>query len=205
MILLSDNTSDFCGHRRSDELHPRLRKNAEAVRAGGLTFYTSVQSLLTDLRADIQPPTDQQILRFLYEDAAVETVKELQENSRCEPTFVGPVHCDLFTTENDNVVETRLSVSDTWESKDRRRRLPFSYSGRCLYRLSDGELFEPRNDTLGLTETLPNGSERSVKGSCVNLRMGTIYVGSPAPLEAQPVHLETATGANPNSEPNDTT
>ena len=99
----------------------------------------------------------------------------------------------------------RLSVSDAWESTDRRRRLPFSYSGRCLYRLSDGELFEPRNDTLRLTETLPNGSERSVKGSYVNLRMGTIYVGGPAPLEAQPVHLETATGANPNSEPNDTT
>lgn len=194
VILVSGNTQDFCGHQRSDELHPQLRREAEDA-CRRLTFYTGVPSLLSELSADIEPPTDQELLEFLYEEAAVEAVMKLKENSGCQPTFVGPVHHELFTTDQNKVVEVRVRLNDMWESNDGRTRLEFSYSGKCLYRLSDRKLCEPRNDVLRLTETLPGGTKRSIKGSYAYARLGTIYAG-PAPIEAKSVNLGTATGAN---------
>lgn len=191
VILVSSNTRDFCGHQRPDELHPHLKRETENS-CRRLTFYTDVPSLLSELSADIEPPTDREILDFLYEEAAAEDITKLKENSGCQPTFVGEVHHECFTTDQNNVIELRVRLNDIWESDDGRTRRELSYSGRWLYRLSDRQLFEPRNDSLQLTETLPNGTRRAVDGSYVNIRFDTIYVGQ-APIEAKPVRLGTAT------------
>ena len=167
------------------------------VQQAGLTFHSSMCSLLSDLRANITPPSDAEVLKFLYEQAAVENVAQMRENSDCRPRCAGPVQLvqlEMYTTDKDDVVELRLHVVDRWDGSGIATSQEFRYSGKCLYGLGDGHLSEPRTESVTLVETLPDGSERAVKGSAVYVAVTGRLLGA-APVRARPARVEAATGA----------
>ena len=49
VIFVSADKTDFCGRRVQDRLHPELRREANEVEGGTLTFFTDVASLLKDI------------------------------------------------------------------------------------------------------------------------------------------------------------
>ena len=193
-VIFVSRDSDFRGHRHPTELHPQLREEADALAGGGrLTFHRDMDSLLSDLRAEIPPLPAEKVFSFVY-DAIVEDATELETNSGgFTPTMTGTVEQKFFTTDQADTVEVRLKVCDQWEGAKRRETLPFRLSGTCRYHLSDGELCDLSVANLGLYETLPDGSERAVRGSVVNLSMSA-YAGV-RPIIPEPVPLSAGTDA----------
>lgn len=191
-VIFVSRDSDFRGHRHPAKLHPQLREEVEALAGGGrLTFHPDMDSLLSGLRAVIPPLPAEKVFSFVY-DAICEDATELETNSGgCRPTMIGTVVQKFFTTDQADTVEVRLKVYDQWKGGKRRGQLSFRLSGTCRYRLSDRELCDLSVANLGLYETLPDGSERAIRGSVVNLSMSA-YAGVP-PIVPEPEPLRAGT------------
>ena len=183
-VIFVSADSDFRGHRKPDKLHPQLRAEVDQVGTERrLTFHATMESLLGELKSEIQPLPDETIFEFVYGELT-DSVQELQSNSNCRPTLTGTIHQTRFTTEAPGVIEVRLEVTDSWESIDGAASLPFELSGSCQYDLSNKELSALKANLVRLTTTEPNGSPRSVKGSWVSVGAVSISIGSPR-IEAE--------------------
>ena len=191
-VVFVSHDADFRGHGQSDELHPQLRAEADAVSGGVLTFHRGMTPLLSDMSAEVPQPPDEKVFAFVY-DAIAEDVRELEANSGgWRPTSTGVVDQQLFTTDRADVVEVRLSVEDKWHRTDSDEPLEFRLSGSCQYHLPDGELRELAATNLGLYVTKPGGTKRAVKGSYVHAS-AHFYAGAP-PIRPEPARVGRATG-----------
>ena len=189
-VIFVSSDSDFHGRRQSQKLHPQLRAEADEVPGGCLTFHPGMASLLSDLSAEVPPLPTEQVLAFIY-DAIAEEARELEANSGCRPTSGGTVEQQFFTTDRVDVVEVRLKVNDRWEHREGEEALEFRLSGSCRYRLSDSELCDLSVANLGLYITQPDGAERAVEGSYVNL---SFHASSGAPpVRPEPVRIGVTT------------
>lgn len=139
-VVFVSRDGDYGGHRHKDRLHPTLRAEADEVAGDrSLTFHPSMDSLLSELRHEIQPILDDVIFAFVYESIAT-TIEELESNSGCCPKRVGKVKHTPLTTDQAEIIEVRLEIEDTWESADRTQTMDFQLSGSCQYCLADGTL-----------------------------------------------------------------
>ena len=188
-VVFVSRDHDFLGHRESDGLHPALRAEAEAIAEDrSWTFHRTMESLLEGLRSEIQPIPDDVVFAFVYESIA-SVVEELESNSGCHPEGVGEVKQTLLTTDQADVLEVRLEITDRWVSADKANTLPFHLSGSCHYRLAD-EMFCDLNTTnVKLLTQQPDGSVRAVEGSYVSLS-AHFYAGVP-PIRPEPEELGT--------------
>lgn len=189
-VIFVSLDKDFRGRRQPQKLHPQLRAEADAVPGGRLTFHPGMDSLLSDLSAEVPRLPTEQVLSFVY-DAIAEEARELEANSGCRPTSGGTVEQQFYTTDRADVVEVRLKVNDRWEHGDGEETLEFRLAGSCRYRLSDSELDDLSVTRLGLYMTQPDGTERAVEGSYVNLSMHA-YAGAP-PVRPEPVRIGVTT------------
>ena len=187
-VVFVSNDTDFRRYRKSDNLHPQLRAEAQDVGGGrNLTFHPSMQSLLCELRSEIPPLPDKVLFEFIY-DAIKDIVQELKTNSEFRPTSTGTIQQTRFTTEARDVIEVRLEVKDLWKSVDGATSLPFEFSGSCQYHLGDDKLTDLKVTEVYLKMTEPDGSVRAVKGSRVSIG-GHAYGGTP-PIEPKRGILE---------------
>ena len=183
-VVFVSGDGDFRGHSQSDDLHPKLRAEADTVSGGVLTFHCGMTSLLTDLSAEVSPMPDEEVFRFLY-DAIAQEVSELEANSGgWRPTSTGTVDQQLFTTDRADIVEVRLNVRDSWHRADGDEPMEFDLSGSCQYHLADGTLRELSAERLGLYMTTPTGNTRAVQGSYVNVS-AHLHAGAP-PIKPEP-------------------
>ena len=189
-VILVSNDGDFSGRRQPKELHPQLRAEADAMGRNHLTFHPGMDSLLSDLKAEVPQPATETVLAFVY-DAISEEARELEANSGCRPVSVGTVEQQLYTTDRAGVVEVRLKVTDEWKSAESEETLAFRLTGSCRYGLADGKLADLLVTNMGLYMKQPDGSERAVKGSYVNLS-ASVYAGA-RPIKPEPVIIETTT------------
>ena len=88
-------------------------------------------------------------------------------------------------------MEVRLKVTDKWKSAESEETLAFRLTGSCRYGLADGKLYDLLVTNMGLYMEQPDGSERAVKGSYVNLS-ASVYAGA-RPIKTEPVVIKTAT------------
>ena len=180
---------DFYSRREGKSLHPQLRAEAEEVGAGrSLTFYSDMESLLSELKSEIAPIPDDAIFEFVYESNK-ETVEELQSNSECRPTATGAIKQTRLATEVREVIEVRLEVEDRWVSVDGATSQRFELSGSCRYHLGNGQLADLRTDVVHLLVTEADGSVRAVKGSYAIGRAEPIYLGA-TPIQQERGTLE---------------
>lgn len=193
-VVFVSRDADFRGHRHEDRLHPTLRAEADEV-AGDrtLTFHRSMDSLLSELRSEIRPIPDDVIFAFVYESIAA-TVEELEANSGCRPKRAGEVGQTLLTTDQAGIVEVRLEIQDTWESRGEAGTMEFRLSGSCRYHLADEALRDLSTSNVSLVYHVPDGSTRAVKGSYTSLSMSA-YAGAP-PIRPDPEELRTYSSAD---------
>ena len=176
---------DFCSRASSDELHPQLQAEAEAVGAGRtLTFHPKMESLLCDLKREVPTIQKDQILAFVYNAAAAD-VKELEANSGYRPKRVGHVRQTFLTTDQADVIEVRLEVEDKWENDEDGLVADFFLNASCRYRLTDQQLHDMTVSNLRLMALQPDGSVRAVKGSYVVAFPGALYLGE-TPIRPEP-------------------
>ena len=147
-----------------------------------------MESLLEELRSEIQPIPDDVVFAFVYESIA-SVVEELESNSGCTPTRVGEVKQTLLTTDEADIIEVRLEIKDRWLSADKANTLPFHLSGSCHYRLADETLCDLTASNVRLSIRQPDGSVRAVKGSYVSVS-AHMYAGAP-PIRPEPEELGT--------------
>lgn len=168
---------DFRGHRDPEELHPLLRAEAGQVEGGGnLSFYRSMEELLSELRSEIPPIPDAVLFDFVY-GASQATIRELESNSGCRPTSTGTIEQTRLTTEAPDVIEVRLKIEDTWQ-REEGGTMPFELSGSCRYHLGEKRLADLETSVVHLLTTGPDGSLRAVKGSHVSLQAHS-HFGTP--------------------------
>ena len=75
-VVFVSGDGDFRGRREPDRLHPALRAEAEAIAEDrGWTFHRSVETLLEELKSEIQPIPDDRVLAFVYESIASDVAK----------------------------------------------------------------------------------------------------------------------------------
>ena len=183
-VVLISTDQDFRGHRKSEELHPQLRHEAEVVGGGRkLTFHRKIETLLAELKSEIPPIPDGVVFAFIY-DALGDVVQELESNSGCRPKADGTVAQTRLTTDQADVIEIRLEVQDIWGSLDDATVMDFYLSGSCHYHLDDERLADLITGNVRLSTTQPDGSVRAVRGSYVNVG-AKIYAG-PRPIEPDP-------------------
>ncbi len=185
-IVFVSGDGDFRGHRHQDKLHPTLRADAEHVAEDRLTFHPNMESLLSELKSEIQPLPSSIVFAFVY-DSVGSVIEELKSNSGCHPKGVGEVKQTPFTTEQPEVVEVRLEITDTWETADKTKTMDFRLSGSCQYRLAEEELCDLTPSNVKLLTQEPDGSVRAVKGSYIGLRAHA-YLGAP-PVQPEPEEL----------------
>ncbi|MDE0624998.1 MAG: PIN domain-containing protein [Bryobacterales bacterium] len=202
-IVLVSGDGDFRGYREPDNLHPALRAEAEKVAEDRrLTFHRSVESLLSELGSGIQPIPNSAVFAFVYASIAL-VVEELESNSGCHPKGVGEVKQALLTTDQAEVIEVRLEITDIWESADETKTMDFRLSGSCHYRLAEEDLCDLTPSSVTLLTRQPSGPVRAVKGSYTSLS-AYAYAGAP-PIRPEPTELVPATKPliPARSEPND--
>ena len=188
-VIFDAGDADFRSHRDDKSLHPQLRLEAEKTGTGrSLTFHPDMQSLLSEMKSEIQPIADDAIFKFLYESGSPE-VQEIMANTECRPTATGLIEQTRLTTEAREIIEVRLVVEDRWESPDGATTLRFELSGSCRYRLDTKQLFDLKSDKVHLLITETDGSVRAVNGSRTFIRPGTLYAGTP-PMRSKPGSLE---------------
>ena len=193
-VVLVSGDGDFLGHRERDRLHPALRAEAEAIAEDRRwTFHRTTESLLEGLRSEIQPIPDDVVFAFVYESVA-SVVEELKSNSGCHPEAVGEVKQTLLTTDQAEVLEVRLEITDRWVSADKANTMTFHLSGSCHYRLMDETLCDLTASRVSLLTQQPDGSVRAVKGSYVSGSMHA-YAGPP-PIRPEPEELGTWVSAD---------
>lgn len=188
-VVFVSRDGDFRGHRRQDKLHPTLRAEAQNVAEGRLAFHQTIESLLSELKSEIQPLPNSMVFDFVY-DSGASDIEELKSNSGCHPKRVGQVKQAPFTTEQAGVVEVRLEITDTWESADKTKTVDFRLSGSCHYCLAEEELCDLTASNVRLLMQEPDGTVRAVKGSYVGGRLHA-YAGAP-PIRPEPEELEIA-------------
>ena len=178
---------DFRGHRNQGRLHPTLRAEAQEV-AGDrrFTFHRTMESLLLELKSEIQPLPNHMVVDFVYESIA-SVVEELESNSGCRPKGSGQVKQTLLTTDEASVIEVRLVMTDVWENADKSKTMDFRLSGSCRYFLAEQKLSELTTYEVGLLSELSDGSIRAVKGSFMNLS-AHMYAGA-RPIQPEPEEL----------------
>ena len=187
-VVLVSGDEDFVGHVRRDKLHPQLRAEADAVGAGRiLTFHQSMEPLLAELRSEIPSIPHKVVIAFVYDEIAAD-IQELESNSGCRPMAAGDVKQTLLTTDQADVIEMRLEMSDQWESADGARICDFHLRGSCHYNLSDSRLSDLTASSMRLLTTDPDGSVRATKGSYIGVS-AHLYAG-PRPIEPEPDVLE---------------
>ena len=186
-VVFVSNDGDFRGQRHQDKLHPILRTEAETVAEGGLAFHRTIESLLSELKSEIQPLPNSTVFDFVYRSIAAE-VANLKSRSGCHPKEVGEVKQTFFTTERPDVVEVRMEVTDTWECADKAATMDFRFSGSSQYCLAGQELRNLKPLRVSLLMQEPDGAVRAVKGSYVGLS-ATLHVGV-APIRPGPEELE---------------
>ena len=166
-VVFVSRDGDFRGHRYQGRLHPTLRAEAQEV-AGDrrLTFHRTMESLLLELKSEIQPLPNHMVVDFVYESTA-SVVEELESNSGCRPKGSGQVKQTLLTTDEPSVIEVRLVMTDVWENADKSKTMDFRLSGSCRYLLAEEKLSELTTSEVGLLSELPDGSVRAVKGSFI--------------------------------------
>lgn len=188
-VVFVSGDRDFRGHRESDGLHPALRAEAEAIAEDrSWTFHRTMECLLDELRSEIQPVPDDEVFAFVYESIA-SVVEELESNSGCRPEGVGDVKQTLLTTDEAEVLEVRLEITDRWLSADGATAMPFYLSGSCHYRLADETLCDLNASNVKLLTQQPDGSARAVKGSYVHVSFSA-YAGV-RPIRPEPEELGT--------------
>lgn len=187
-VIFVSADSDFSSRVRPNELHPLLRAEAEDVGAGRvLTFRSSIETLLCELKSELPPIPNDRIFEFVY-DASDEVIQELESNSECRPTSTGTIKQTRLTTEAREVIEIRLEVEDTWESVAGATSLRFKVLGSCHYHLGEDRLADLETEVVRLFTTEPDGSVRAVKGSRVNVSAHGI--GGTPPIQAERGTLE---------------
>ena len=147
-----------------------------------------MESLLDELRSEIEPIPDDVVFAFVYGSIA-SVVEELESNSGCSPTRVGEVKQTLLTTDEADIIEVRLEIMDRWLSADKANTMPFRLSGSCHYRLADETLGDLTASNVRLLTRQPDGSVRAVKGSCVSVSAHA-STGAP-PIRPEPEELGT--------------
>ena len=188
-VVFVSGDGDFCGHRAPGNLHPALRAEAEEVAEDrSLTFHRTMESLLSELRSEIQPIPKNVVFTFAYESIA-SVIEELKSNSGCHPKGVGEVKQTLLTTDQAEVIEVRLEITDIWESADKAKTMDFRLSGSCHYRLAEEKLCDLTPSKVRLLTQLPDGSLRAVKGSYQSISAHA-FAGAP-PIQPEPAELET--------------
>ena len=168
-IVFVSADDDFRGHREPDSLHPALRAEADEVAEDrSLTFHRTMESLLSELRSEIQPIPNDVVFTFVYESIA-SVLEELESNSGCQPKEVGEVKQTLLTTDQAEVIEVRLGITDIWESADKAKTMDFRLSGSCHYRLAEEKLCDLTPSSVRLLTQRPDGSVRAVEGSYISV------------------------------------
>ena len=186
-IVFVSADDDFRGHREPDSLHPVLRAEADEVAEDrSLIFHRTMESLLSELRSEIQPIPNDVVFTFVYESIA-SVLEELKSNSGCQPKEVGEVKQTLLTTDQAEVIEVRLGITDIWESADKAKTMDFSLSGSCHYRLSEEKLCDLTPSNVRLLTQQPDGSVRAVEGSYI--RVSAHRHGGAPPIHPEPEEL----------------
>lgn len=185
-VVFVSSDSDFCGHRQPKELHPTLQAEAEGVGEDRLTFYPDMKSLLSEFEREIRPLPDSSVFDFVYTSIA-STVEELKTNSGCHPMSIGEIEQTLLTTEETEIIEVRLEISDTWQSPDEETVLEFRFSGSCRYFLAEDRLCDLTPSRVSLLINQPDGSVRAVQGSYVAVSARS-FIGAPL-IQPEPVKL----------------
>ena len=193
-VIFVSNDRDFRVNRKSEQLHPRLRAEADRVPGGRLTFHAGMSSLLSDLRAEMPELSTEKVFTFVYK-AIAEEARKLKANSECQPTSTGTVEQQMFATDRADVVAVRLKVKDRWRSSESNETLEFRLWGSCQYHLSDCELCNLSVSNIGLYMLQPDGSKLAVTGSYVRLSGLPIYVGA-RPIKPEPAAIGPAADAN---------
>ena len=183
-VVLVSGDSDFCGHQRSDELHPQLRAEAREVASGqSLTFYPNMESLLSELRTERPSIPKEVAFAFVYDEIAAD-MRDLESDSGCRPKATGDVKQTLLTTDQADVIEVRLEVEDQWESPDGADSCEFRLRGWCRYHLADRRPCDLTVSSMELLITKPDGSVRAAKGSFT--RIQALVRTGPQPIEPEP-------------------
>ena len=194
-VVFVSGDGDFLGHREPDRLHPTLQAEAEAIAEDrSWTFHRTMESLLDELKSEIQPIPDDLVLAFVYESIASD-VEKLASMSGCHPKLSGgQVKQTLLTTDDAEVLEVRLEIADVWQGADAAKTMDFRFSGSCHYRQGDDKLCELTPSRVSLLTQQPDGSVVAVKGSYVSRSMHA-YAGA-SPIRPEPEELGTWAGAD---------
>ena len=188
-VVFVSSDPDFRGHRYPNRLHPTLQAEADEIADDrSLTYHSTMKSLLSELKSELEPLPDSLVFSFVYE-ALDSVIAELESNSGCRPKRVGQVKQTLLTTDQASVIEVRLEITDIWEGADKAKDLNFRFSGSCHYLLEERNLCDLTPGEVILLNELPDGSARAVQGSFVNLS-GSIHLGAPL-IRPEPEELST--------------
>ena len=188
-VVFVSSDSDFRSHRYRNRLHPTLQAEADEIADDrSLTYHPSMESLLSELKREMEPLPDNLVFAFVYE-ALDSVIEELASNSGCRPKRVGQVKQTLLTTDQASVIEVRLEFTDIWEGADKAKDLNFRFSGSCHYLLDERKLCDLTATDVALLSELPDGSVRAVQGSFVNLS-AHLHLGTP-PITPGPEKLST--------------
>ena len=184
-IVFVSADDDFRGHREPDSLHPALCAEADNVAEDrSFSFHRTVESLLSELRSEIQPIPNDVVFTFVYESIA-SVLEELKSNSGCQPKKAGEVKQTLLTTDQAEVIEVRLEIADKWEGTE--KTMEFRLSGSCHYLLSEEKLCDLAPSSVELLAQQPDGSVRAVEGSYIGIR-AHLRAGAP-PIRPEPEEL----------------
>ena len=189
-VIFVSEDQDFCSHKKTTQLHPKLKAEAEGVQGGGcLTFHANMNSLLKVLQRDEIPRLEvKKVFPFVYESVA-NKMSEIQEIFGCQPEMSGTLDQNFFSTSQNDVVEVRLTVESHWRNDENDDTYKFNLSGSCQYHLADGELCNLSISRIGLNKLLPNGNlEALLNRSYANA--SPIFWGGVEPIKPGPVALD---------------
>ena len=188
-VIFVSEDHDFRIDKRSMQLHPKLKAEAEGVQGGGrLTFHRDMNSLLKVLQRDEIPRLDSnKVFPFIYESVA-NKVSEILEKYGCQPEMSGTVEQKFFSTSQNDVVEVRLTVKDCWRNDENDDTFEFNLSGSCQYHIVDDELCNLSMSKIGVYKLLPNGNLEVVLD--ITYLKVSAYAGGARPIKPDSVSLD---------------
>lgn len=152
---------------KEEKLHPQLQAEADAVGAGRtLTFHCKMESLLEELKHEIPSIPKEEIRNYVYEATAAD-IETLEANGGYRANRGGDVEQHFFTTNEADIVEVRLEITDEWENPEEGTAANFYLRAACQYDLLDKELRDLKVWNVRLSTTEPDGSIRAIRGSYV--------------------------------------
>ena len=184
-VVFVARDDDFRGHGDTDDLHPQLQAEAEAVGAGRkLTFHPSIGSLLSELKREVPAIPNDTVRAFVYSAAATD-IDELRANSGYSPMRLDDVSLTFLSTDQADIIEVRLELDETWRHSGDGTIADFYLRASCHYRLTDHQLQDLSIKNLRLMVTQPDGSVRAARGSYVRASAEPLRVGA-APIGPGP-------------------